>query len=70
MEYIVNRFQYVFKAISSIGTELLYVGSSWPSYLYSSMWRGPQEYVPYEFDSTSPAVSRMSSLPYLAIFFW
>ena len=28
--------------------------------LCSSMWRGPQDYVTYEFVPTSPAVSRMS----------
>ena len=37
-----------------------YVGSSWSSCLCSSMWRGPQEYVTYEFVSTSPVLSRMS----------
>ena len=45
---------------SRISTELLYVGSSWPSYLCSSMWRSPQEYVTYELVSTSPVGSRMS----------
>ena len=30
------------------GYILLYIGSSWSSYLCSSMWRGPQEYVTYE----------------------
>ena len=34
--------------------------SSWSSCLSSSMWRGPQAYVAYEFVLTSPAVSRMS----------
>ena len=29
-------------------------------YLCSSMWRGPQKYIAYEFDLTSPAVSCMS----------
>ena len=38
-----------------IGTELLYVGYCLSSCLCSSMWRGPQEYVTYEFVSTSPA---------------
>ena len=47
----------VFKATSCIGTELLYVGSSWLSCLCLSMWRSPQEYVAYEFVLTSPAVS-------------
>ena len=54
---IVHRFRSVFKATSCIGTELLYVG---PSCLCLSMWRGPQEYVTYEFVPTSPAVPRMS----------
>ena len=57
---IVHRFRLVFKAISCIDTELLYVGSSWSPRLCSSVWRGPQEYVNYELVSTSPAVSRMS----------
>ena len=33
------------RATSHIYTELLYVGSSWSSYLCLSIWRGPQEYV-------------------------
>ena len=39
----------VFKAMSCIGKELLYIGSYWPSCLCSSMWRGPQENITYEF---------------------
>ena len=39
-------FRPVLKVISRIGTELLYVGSSWSSYICSSMWR---EYITYEF---------------------
>ena len=35
----------VFKATSCIGTELLYAGSSWSSWLCSSRWRGPPENV-------------------------
>ena len=50
----------VFKAISCIVTELLYIGSSWSSCLCSSLWRGSQENVTYEFVFNSPAVSRMS----------
>ena len=53
-------FPQVFKAISSIGTKLLYVGSSLSSWLCSSMWRGPPEYVTHELTLTSLAVSRMS----------
>ena len=58
----VHCFQQVFRATSHIGTELLYVGSSWSSCLCSSMWRGPQEYITYELFPISPAVSRMSGL--------
>ena len=49
-----------FKAISCIGTELLYIGSSWSSCFCTSMWRGPLEYIAYRFVLTSLAVSRMS----------
>ena len=51
---IVHRSQEIFKVISCIGTELLYIGSSW------SMWKGLQEYIACEFVLTSLAVSRMS----------
>ena len=57
---IINCFRQVFKATSRIGTELLYIGSSWSSCLCSSMWRVPPEYVTYELVPTSPAVSCMS----------
>ena len=50
----------VFQAKSCIGTELLYIGSSWLSCLCLSMWRSPQKYIAYEFVLTSPAVSHMS----------
>ena len=53
-------FRQVFRFTSHIGTELLYVGSSWLSCLCSSMWRVLQEYVTYELVPTAPAVSRMS----------
>ena len=46
--------------MSCISTELLCIDSSWLSNLCSSMYRGPQEYIDYEFVLTSPAVSRMS----------
>ena len=39
---IVHRSQ---EAISCIGTELLYIGSSWSSCLCLSMWRDPREYM-------------------------
>ena len=48
------------QATCCIDTEQLYIGSSWSSCLCSSMWRGPQEYVAYEFILTSPPVYRMS----------
>ena len=55
----VHRFRQVFRATFRIGTELLYVDSSWTSGLSSAMGRGPQEYTTYELVSTSPAVSHM-----------
>ena len=58
---LVHCSRKVFKAISCIGTELLYISSSWSSCLCSFMWRGPQKYVPYGFVPTCSAVSRMSS---------
>ena len=47
---------------SNIRTELLYIDSSWSPNTCSSMWRGPQEYIAYEFVLTSPAVTNVSSL--------
>ena len=38
---IVHRSSHVFKATSCIGTELLYIASSWSSYLWSSICWGP-----------------------------
>ena len=58
--FIIHQSREAFKAISCIGTELLYIDSSWLSCFCSSMWRGPLEYIAYEFVLTSPAVSRMS----------
>ena len=52
---IVHCFWQFLRATSSIGTELLYVCSSWSSCLCLSMWRGPQEYITYELVPTSPA---------------
>ena len=57
---IVHRSQEVFKARSSIGTELLYIGSSWSSCLSPSTWRDPWEYIAYEFILLSMAGFRMS----------
>ena len=59
-QQIVHCFRQVLRATSRIGTELLYVDSSWTSCLCSSIWRGPLEYITYELVPTSPAVSRMS----------
>ena len=42
---IVHHLPKIFKALSIIGTELLYEGPSWSSCLCSSMWGGPQEYI-------------------------
>ena len=63
---IVHCFRQVLRAISRIGTELLYVGSSWSSWFCTSMWRGPYEYITYELVPTSLAVSRMSVLGFFA----
>ena len=55
--FIVHCFRQVFRVTYRIGTELLYVGPSWSSCLFSSMWWGPREYITYEFVLTCPAVS-------------
>ena len=65
---IVHRFRRALRITTRIGTELLYVGSSWSSCLCSSMWRGPQEYITYEFVPTSPVVFHMSGLSNLDCF--
>ena len=57
---IVHRFRQVFRAISCIGTELLWVSSNWASCLCSSMLRSPQERVTYDLVPTSPAVFHLS----------
>ena len=57
---IFHLFRQVFKAISCISIELLYICSTWSSNPCSSMWRDPQEYIGYEFVLTSPAMSRVS----------
>ena len=56
---IVHCSQEAFQATFCIGIELLYIGPCWSSCLCSSMWRGPQEYITYEFVLTSPTVSRV-----------
>ena len=58
---VVLRSRKVFQAISCISTERLYIGSSWSSCLCSSMERGPQDYIAYEFVLFSLAVSLNSS---------
>ena len=65
---IVHRSWEVFQAISCIGTELFYIGSSWSSKLRLSIWRGPQEYITYELVRTSPAVSGVPGSSNLDIF--
>ena len=57
---IVHRFWLVFRATSVILTELLYVGSSWPSRFCSAICGGLLEYITYELVSASLAVSCMS----------
>ena len=57
---IIHRSRLVFKYTSCIGTDLLYVGSSWSYCLCSSMCGSPLEYVTYEFVPTSPAECCMS----------
>ena len=59
---IVHWFGQILRVTSRIGTELLYVGSSWSSCLFTSMWGGPQEYITYELVPTSPTVSHVSCL--------
>ena len=59
---IIHCFRQVLRATYHIGTELLYVCSSWSSCLGTSMWRGPREYITYELFPTSPTVSHMSGL--------
>ena len=57
--FIVHCFQQVFRATSCIGTEL-YVGSSWLSCLCSSMRRGQQEHVTYEFVQCPACLVRLT----------
>ena len=65
---IVHCFRQVLRATSHIGTELLYVVSSWSSSLCSSTWRDPREYITYELIPTSPAVSCISVRLILIVF--
>ena len=57
---IIHCSREVFKATSTIATDLLYIDSNWSSCFCSSMGRGPQEYVANEFFLTLPAVAYMS----------
>ena len=57
---IVNHSWEVFQTTACIGTELLYIDSSWLPYLCLPMWRGTQEYITYELILTTSAVSCMS----------
>ena len=59
---VVHRSQQVLQATSCISTELLKILSRWLSNLCLSMWRGPPEFIAFEFVLTSPAVSCMSGL--------
>ena len=52
---IIHCSQQVFHATPSISTELLWIGSRWLPNPSLSVWRGPQEYIAYEFAFTSPA---------------
>ena len=54
---IVHCSWQVFQATSCIHTELLLIGSSWSPNPSSSVWRGPLEYIAYEFVLASPAMS-------------
>ena len=57
---IIHCFRQIPRATFYIGTELLYVGSNWTSCLYSSMWKGPPEYIIHKLGFTFPAVSLVS----------
>ena len=57
---IVHRLRQVFRTISSILTELLYVCSSWSLCFCSAICEGPLEYITYKLIPASPAVSCMS----------
>ena len=57
---IIHYFQQVLIATSCIGTDLLFISSSWSSCLCSSIWMGPQEYITFVSVLTSPALSCMS----------
>ena len=65
---LVHSSREVFQAKSCLGTELLYIGSICSSKLSSSIWRGAQKKIAYEFDLTSPAVSLLFSLSNLDSF--
>ena len=58
---IVYYFRQILRATSRMGTDLLYVDSSWTFCLCSSMGRGPQEHLNHEIVLASPTVSRVSA---------
>ena len=57
---IIQCFRQVFWVTSFIGTEQLYVGSSWPFCLGSTMWRGTQVYITLSLSLLLQQWSRMS----------
>ena len=59
---IVHHFRQILKVTSLIVTEVMYVGSIWSSCFCSSMLRGPQVYVTYEFVSAVSCMSGSSNL--------
>ena len=58
---IVHRSLEGFQATFGNDTEMVYICSSWSSYLSSSMWRGPQEDISYDPVLSSTAVPCMSA---------
>ena len=57
---ILSRHPFLSSIAPVKSSMLLDISSSWSSYLFSSMWRGPREFIAYEFVLTSPWVSRIS----------
>ena len=65
---IVHFYREVFRVMPCICIELLYIDYCWSSCICSSIWRGPKEYIAYEFVLTSKAVSHMPALSNLDSF--
>ena len=63
--HLVHWFRQILRDTSNIDTELLYVGSSWMSRLFSSMWRGPQEYSTRELVPTNDIIYGIYSYVYI-----